>query len=124
MSDEGIVEGGLAEPAELQPEQGSLALLLPGDEHTRADWEGAAAAVLRKARLLSKDEPDSDVWRRLSRTTLDGIPVSPLGTPALLDGATPGAGPTTAAAIRNLDAAGMEARNVSSASVTTCCAER
>ena len=98
MSDEGIVEGGLAEPAELQPEQGSLALLLPGDEHARADWEGAAAAVLRKARLLSKDEPDSDVWRRLSRTTLDGITVSPLGTPELLDGATRGARPTTAAA--------------------------
>ena len=37
------VEGGLEEPEELQPEQGSLALLLPEDEHRREDWDKAAA---------------------------------------------------------------------------------
>lgn len=86
MTDEGTVQGGLAEPEEFEPEQGSLALLLPGDEHEVADWEKAAAGVLRKARRMSVDDPDSTVWERLARTTLDGIEVAPLGTPALLDG--------------------------------------
>ena len=51
--------GGLDEPEELAVEQGSLALLLDGDEHTRADWERAAAAVLRKAGRLTADDPDA-----------------------------------------------------------------
>ena len=88
MTDEGTVEGGLAEPEALQPDQGSLALLLPGDDHVVADWERAAAGVLRKARRLRDDDPDSAVWDRLTRTTLDGIDVRPLGTPALLQGAS------------------------------------
>ena len=79
------VEGGLAEPAELEPEQGSLELADPGDRWTRADWEKSAAAVLRKARRLGEDDPDSRVWEKLGRTTLDGIAVLPLGTAAVLD---------------------------------------
>jgi methylmalonyl-CoA mutase len=79
------VEGGLDEPVELEPEQGSLALAAPEDTHTRADWESAAAAVLRKARRLTEEDDDSVVWRKLTRTTLDGIGVTPLGTPDLLD---------------------------------------
>lgn len=51
------------------------------DEHTREEWEKAAAAVLRKARRLPDDAPDSAVWDALTRTTLDGIAVPPLGTP-------------------------------------------
>lgn len=52
------------------------------DEHTQAEWEKAAAGVLRKARRLSEDAPDGAVWEALTRTTLDGIEVPPLGTPA------------------------------------------
>jgi methylmalonyl-CoA mutase len=76
------VEGGLAEPTELEPDQGTLALALDGPAATRTDWEKAAAAVLRKAGRLRDDDPDDAVWAQLTRTTLDGIPVSPLGTPA------------------------------------------
>ena len=80
------VEGGLDEPEELQPEPGALALASADDDWSRSDWERAAGAVLRKARRLTDDDPDSEVWRNLARTTLDGIDLSPLGTPALLDG--------------------------------------
>ena len=79
------VEGGLDEPEELEPEQGSLALADEADVHSREDWEKAAAAVLRKTGRLGEGDPDSDVWDRLARRTLDGIPVSPLGTPQLVD---------------------------------------
>lgn len=80
------VEGGLDEPAGLEPEQGSLALASPEDTHGRADWESAAAAVLRKARRLTDEDDDTLVWDKLTRTTLDGIGITPLGTPDLLDG--------------------------------------
>ena len=85
MTSEQPLEGGLAEPAELEPEQGALALADPSDAHTRADWETAAAVALRKSRRLADDAPDSEVWARLTRTTLDGVPVPPLGTRELLD---------------------------------------
>lgn len=61
-----------------------------GDAHVRADWEAQAAAVLRKTRRLAEDAPDSDVWTALTRTTLDGIEISPLGTPELSRGASLG----------------------------------
>ncbi|MEQ4499052.1 methylmalonyl-CoA mutase family protein [Nocardioides kribbensis] len=80
------VEGGLDEPAELEPEQGALDLADAGDRWDRADWERAAAGVLRKARRLGEDDPDALVWERLTRTTLDDIAVTPLGTSDLLDG--------------------------------------
>ena len=83
MTPQDHVEGGLAEPTELEPDQGTLALALPGPAATRADWEKAAAAVLRKAGRLAEDDPDDAVWEKLSRTTLDGIAVIPLGTPDL-----------------------------------------
>ncbi len=51
------VEGGLDEPAELEPEQGSLDLASPEDDHGRAEWEKAAAAVLRKAGRLRPTIP-------------------------------------------------------------------
>jgi methylmalonyl-CoA mutase len=79
------VEGGLDEPTELEPDQGSLALADPTDDHTRADWEAAAAAVLRKAGRLGEDDADEQVWQTLTRSTLDGLEVPPLGTPDLLD---------------------------------------
>jgi methylmalonyl-CoA mutase len=77
------VVGGLDEPAELQPEQGALRLAAPDDPwwESRADWERAAAGVLRKSGRLREQDPDSAVWDALSRTTYDGIAVTPLGTP-------------------------------------------
>lgn len=86
MTDQQTVEGGLDEPAELEPLQGTLELAAPEDRHDRAEWEAAAAAVLRKARRLSAEDRDALVWERLTRRTLDGIAITPLGTPELLDG--------------------------------------
>ena len=74
------VEGGLEEPAELDAEKGTLRLASPDDQHDAAAWEAATAAVLRKARRLGEDDPDSAAWDALTRTTLDGIPVAPIGT--------------------------------------------
>ena len=79
------VEGGLDEPEELEPEQGTLDLADPGDRWTVADWEKATAAVLRKARRMTDEDPDELVWDKLTRTTLDDIPVTPLGTAAALE---------------------------------------
>ena len=79
------VEGGLDEPEGLQPPPGALALASAEDHWTRADWEEAAAAVLRRSRLLGDDDPDGAAWQALTRTTYDGIAISPLGTPDLLD---------------------------------------
>jgi methylmalonyl-CoA mutase len=78
MSEE--VAGGLDEPDELQPEQGALALASPEDDWSKADWERAAAGVLRKSGRMSDDDPDETVWTALTRTTYDGLEVPPLGT--------------------------------------------
>lgn len=88
--------GGLDDPEDLQPEQGALALADPADDWSRADWEKAAAAVLRKSRRLREDDPDDEVWQKLAHRTLDGLTVSPLGTPDLLDGLSTGGRPTRA----------------------------
>lgn len=84
----GGLDGGLDEPEELQPAEGSLRLVGDGDEYDAGAWEAAAAAVLRKARRLGDDAPDSDVWAALTRTTLDGIDVAPIGQPSDLEGLT------------------------------------
>ncbi len=96
MTSEQPVEGGLDEPQELEPDQGTLALAGPGDAHGRADWERAAAAVLRKARRLGDDDPDDAVWDALTRTTLDGLAVPPLGTSDLVEGLATSGGPSRA----------------------------
>ena len=90
------LEGGLTEPEELEPAQGSLRLASPDDHYDMAAWEAATAAVLRKSRKLGDDDPDSDVWARLTRTTLDGIPVAPIGAAADLDGLVTQGRPTRA----------------------------
>jgi methylmalonyl-CoA mutase len=77
----GEVAGGLDEPRELRPEPGELRLAGPEDDATRADWEKAAAGVLRKAGRLSDDNPDDAVWAALTRTTYDGVDIPPLGVP-------------------------------------------
>ncbi len=58
--------------------------LSEGPGHDVSEWEAAAAAVLRKARRLGEDADDHDVWETLARRTLDGITVTPLGTPELV----------------------------------------
>lgn len=57
-----------------------LSLRAGAPEHSIRDWEREAAAVLRKAGRIAEDQPDSLVWDKLTRTTLDGIAVTPLGT--------------------------------------------
>lgn len=71
-----------------------LQLAQPDDDHSVSEWEAAAAGVLRKSRRLADDDADSRVWDRLARTTLDGIAVTPLGTPADLDGLSTAGRPT------------------------------
>lgn len=83
---EGELAGGLDEPTELEPEQGALDLAGPDDRWQVADWETETAKVLRKARRLGDDDPDAAVWDRLTRRTLDDIPVTPLGLPADAEG--------------------------------------
>jgi methylmalonyl-CoA mutase len=83
------VAGGLDEPDQLQPEQGALALASPEDAWSRADWESAAAGVLRKTGRLAPEDPDDAVWAALTRTTYDGVEIPPLGTAE----GTPSAGP-------------------------------
>lgn len=60
-------------PAALQGSQGDA---------TEQQWEAAAAAVLRKSGKLGADDPESVVWQRLARRTVEGIEIPPLGTVA------------------------------------------
>lgn len=76
--------------------QDRLRLASQDDRRTRGDWEKTAAAVLRKSGRLAEDEPDSAVWDRLTRTTLDGIAIAPLGTPDALEGLAPTGDPGAA----------------------------
>jgi len=94
----GDLPGGLDEPEELQPAEGSLRLVGDDDRYDAAAWEAASAAVLRKARRLGEDAPDSDVWAALTHTTLDGIAVPPIGQPGDLDALTTSGRPTRAGA--------------------------
>src|SRR5690606_23515927 len=79
---------GLKEPEELQPAEGQLRLAGDDDVYDASAWEAATAAVLRKGRRLAQDAPDSEVWSALTRTTLDGIDVAPIGQPSDLDALT------------------------------------
>lgn len=57
-------------------------LSLAGDwANGRQEWEAAAGAVARKAGRLRDGAPDSDVWAALGTATLDGVAITPLGTP-------------------------------------------
>jgi len=59
-----------------------------GSQHSRADWEHLAAGVLRKSGRLADGDADDLVWAKLTRTTLDGLAITPLGTPELVEGLT------------------------------------
>ena len=63
-----------------------LSLVAGGREHSTAEWEKAAADVLRKAGRMTAEDPDALVWEKLTRTTLDGLRVPPLGTPETVAG--------------------------------------
>lgn len=69
----------------------SLRLAQPADAHSQAEWEAATAAVLRKSGRLTADDADSLVWDKLTRTSLDGLRIAPLGLPGgtLADAARP-----------------------------------
>ncbi|MBF4161761.1 methylmalonyl-CoA mutase family protein [Nocardioides acrostichi] len=82
---EGQVDGGLEDPSELEPEQGSLDLASPDDDWTIADWEKSTATVLRKSKRMADDDADDLVWAKLTKRTLDGVEIAPLGTAALLE---------------------------------------
>ena len=53
-------------------------------DDTESAWLAAAAAVLRKAGRLSVDDPDSQAWDRLSRSTVEGLTIPPLGAAHLV----------------------------------------
>jgi len=93
-----------------------LSLLAGGEEHTVADWEKIAAAVLRKSRRLSTDDPDERVWEKLSRRTLDGVGVAPLGTRATVEGLPdigwPGQSPFTRGTRADVSGTGWDIRPV------------
>lgn len=73
---------------------GGSALRLDIAPHDIEEWERAAAAVLRKARRLTDADPDSAVWEELTRHTVDGIAIPPLGTPASAEGLATSGRPT------------------------------
>ncbi len=91
-----------------------LSLLADGEEHTRAEWEKAAADVLRKSGRMGAEDPDALVWDRLTRTTLDGVRVPPLGTSAsvtdLPDTGQPGLAPFTRGAAVSRSEEGWDVR--------------
>lgn len=57
-----------------------------GPVHELAEWEKATADVLRKAKRMTPEDNDNGVWAKLTRTTLEGIEVTPLGTPESIAG--------------------------------------
>jgi methylmalonyl-CoA mutase len=63
------------------------------DRADRAQWEKAAADVLRKAGRMKAEDPDSLVWDKLARTTLDGVAVPPLATPETVQDVAPAGQP-------------------------------
>lgn len=68
----------MTERTATDPAAGSARPPSAGDESV---WAAAAAAVLRRAGRLAADAPDADAWDRLARSTVEGLPVPPLGTP-------------------------------------------
>jgi methylmalonyl-CoA mutase len=97
-----------------------LSLLAGGQEHTvsptREQWEREAAAVLRKAGRLGAEDPDAAVWDKLTRTTLDGLALTPLGTPESLGGVAdpglPGQAPYTRGTLATRGDLGWDIRPV------------
>lgn len=74
----------------------ALSLVSEADVYSREAWESATAALLRRSGKLTESDPDAAAWDVLTRATLDGIAVPPIGTPddAVVH-APPGAAPFT-----------------------------
>lgn len=70
------------------PENAPTVALASPAAHTREDWEQLAAGVLRKSGRLAENDPDALVWDKLTRRTLDGLAITPLGTPDLVSDLT------------------------------------
>src|SRR3954466_2344312 len=66
-----------------------LSLLGSSSEAGREQWEKAAADMLRKSGRMKAEDPDALVWQKLTRTTLDGIEIAPLGTAESASGLPP-----------------------------------
>ncbi|MFL6022131.1 MAG: methylmalonyl-CoA mutase family protein [Marmoricola sp.] len=67
-----------------EPQNAPTVALATGREHTREDWEKLAAGVLRKSGRIAEGDDDALVWHKLTRRTLDGIAITPLGTSELV----------------------------------------
>ncbi len=70
----------MSAPSSTDGPAGSPLRLAVEDAGSREAWEAAAAGVLRRSRRLGQEDPDSAVWDVLTRSTLDGFGVRPLGT--------------------------------------------
>jgi methylmalonyl-CoA mutase len=66
------------------PQDAPTVALASGRAHSREEWEKLAAGVLRKSGRLAEGDADAQVWDKLTRRTLDGIAITPLGTPDLI----------------------------------------
>lgn len=92
------VEEAASEPV---PETAAeeLSLSEGSADHSLAEWEKAAAAVLRKSGRLAEDASDSQVWDELTTHTLGGVAITPLGLSAntadVADAGLPGQSPFT-----------------------------
>src|SRR5690348_1050835 len=78
------------------PQSAPSVALASGREHTQQDWEKLAAGVLRKSGRIAEGDADALVWDKLTRRTLDGIAITPLGTPELVGNLTTGGRPDRA----------------------------
>ena len=102
-------------PADAAPGPADSLAAAPFDPDSggRPAWDAAAAAVLRKGGRLPSGEPDAAAWDRLARTTVDGVRIPPLGTPALIADlpatGLPGAAPFTRGS-RPADGTGWDVR--------------
>lgn len=95
----------------------------PDGPAAQEQWEAGAAAVLRKARRLpeaseGEPTPTQQVWDLLTRTTLDGVRVPPIGSPGttradgvpLPDPGVPGAGDFTRGVVADTGLLGWDVR--------------
>jgi methylmalonyl-CoA mutase len=97
-----------------EPPPGRLALESEADPHDADAWERAAAAVLRKARRLTDEDPDAAAWGKLTQQSLAGVAVLPLYSAAHVDGlpdpGVPGAPPYTRGRVSRTPEQGWDIR--------------
>ena len=84
--------------------------LASGAAVTEQDWDRAAAAVLRRAGRLAADGPDASAWNILARSTVEGVRIPPLGTPAKFE--VRHVLPTTSNAVAQRSESGWDIRSL------------